>query len=104
MEKFFVPEVGNDNSKEGEGTIENRSNWRELKEQASEQAEVLLTESAPNFESMSSQEKIATIRALIDPLGDDNRNRFIAVELASRIHEIVNGQEELSQVRREVAA
>lgn len=62
-------------------SVEQMSDWRELKEKASLQAEALLA-GVDHFYEMSFEEKRAALDMLLDQLASDNKNRFIAREIS----------------------
>ncbi len=74
-------------------SIENPAAWRELKEQAPKQAQILISERAENFADMSAAERIEILNSLLSECDADefsgeqvdNSLRFVAEELAQRL-------------------
>ncbi len=65
--------------------------WRELKEQAPAQAAELIA-SIPGFEEMNADTQIATLETHIETLANENKNRFLAKEIARTI-EIIRAED-----------
>ncbi len=71
-------------------SIESTDVWRELREQAPAQAAELIA-SIPDFEEMNTDTQIATLEAHIETLASENKNRFLAKEIARTI-EIIRAE------------
>lgn len=65
-------------------SVENLSEWRELKEQASAQAKELI-EAVDNFAEMEDSEQVVQLQGILGDLQTDNENRFIAEVIASQL-------------------
>lgn len=65
-------------------SVESTDAWRELREQAPAQAAELIA-GIPDFEDMDTDTQIATLEAHIEALTHENKNRFLAKEIARTI-------------------
>ncbi len=80
-------------------SIENISDWKELREQAKAQAEAFI-QGIVAFDVMSSVEKVATLKSLLSELEADNKNRFLYREIAIHIERIEEAERHRVQMER----
>jgi hypothetical protein len=80
-------------------SVENISDWKDLKDQAPAQAETLV-QSIVGFDVMSSVEKTATLQALLSGLESDNKNRFVYREISILVERIAEEERHRIQMER----
>jgi len=80
-ETFGLP---NQNKNEQVDNVESLADWRELRDEASEQAKTLL-QGISDFENFTPQEQLQTLNELFVELQNDNKNRFIGRVIAEKI-------------------
>ncbi len=68
-------------------SVEGVEVWRELREQAPAQAAELIAD-IPDFEGMDTDTQIAILETHIEALAHENKNRFLAKEIARTIEMI----------------
>lgn len=65
-------------------SVERVSNWKDLRAEAPEKAEMLISEIV-GFEGMTYEEKTVSLSSLIEKLSENNENRFIAGMIGRKI-------------------
>lgn len=102
-EKYTPPVAANDNEVLA-SNVENLKDWRELKAIAPEQQETVLAEGIPNFEQLDADKQIEHLQKLIDSLGGNNENRFVAPLLAKKLGILIETKEFTEKLRQLQAA
>ena len=64
--------------------VENLDAWRDLKQQAPEQAKALIAE-IEDFDDLHEDEQLEKLQSLLESLEGDNANRFVVEVIAHRM-------------------